>query len=290
MPYMTGSCPGRGRQQEDADVYQPRPAPSAATPVVVLVHGGSFFKGDRELIRYRIISAALARLGWTAGTVDYCLPPFGTAGFGVEQADADRTVRWVGANAVRLRVNRGRLAVWGGSAGATLAVGAAEHLDRARHHPVRAAVGWSGIYDMRGAAGLAVQRRVPLSNYLGCTLTTVSCGPREKQASDVLHVPPAMAPVYLANSTREEMPLTQLTLMSAALAARHVRVRTQVVPGPLHSVDYTDAGFCSVVHFLIRLGIGAIRVACTPPRMPVDPHHPQRHHDAGAAQTPSSTA
>lgn len=102
------------------DVYQPTGDTAAARPVVVWVHGGSFQRGDRGLMRWW--AEELARRGYVTASIDYRLEPADDVhwGRGIMNAleDARAAVRWLRAHATEHRIDASRISMGGISAGA----------------------------------------------------------------------------------------------------------------------------------------------------------------------------
>lgn len=131
VPY--GAAPGRDGKTETllADVYTPAGDSRARRPAIVWVHGGAWSGGSRSHRTLRQLASASARRGYVALSVDYrILHPTGCfvddpqcARIALEvQHDVQAAVRWVRANAARLRVDPSRIAVGGTSVGGTLSL------------------------------------------------------------------------------------------------------------------------------------------------------------------------
>lgn len=263
IAYTTGPCPGRGVEPELADLYQPQGVTSS--PLVILVHGGSFIKGDRVADGFPRVATELASLGWSAASIDYCLPPAGTPGYPTEVSEVREAIGFFSRNALHYGLDPRRIAVWGASAGASLALDSATLLDRGGAHPIVAAVGWSGAYDLGVTPGTPVPVPAIVDNYLGCDAASSGCRATAGAASAIEHIERgATPPMYLANSTAELMPLAQLTAMRSVLEAAGVPVSAQIIPGDRHAMAYTDLAFCPSVSFLERY-LGAVRGVCAVP-------------------------
>ncbi len=120
-----------------ADVYQPADDPAQCRVAVVWVHGGGFTQASRNGPAEQAWGMALAARGYVAVLIDYRLGQ--GEPFGLDQAaepsraevvsnailDAQSALRWVRTAASDLRVDPGRIAIGGTSAGAMTAAGAA---------------------------------------------------------------------------------------------------------------------------------------------------------------------
>jgi len=104
----------RGDRWLQADVYTP--AGRGPFPAVVLVHGGSWKRGNKQ--RMAKIGERLAQRGYLAVSIDYRLAPENR--FPAQLHDCQAAVRWMRTNAERLRLDPARIAGFGYSAGAHL--------------------------------------------------------------------------------------------------------------------------------------------------------------------------
>jgi para-nitrobenzyl esterase len=119
------------------DLYQPAGDTIAKRPALVWVHGGGFTMGDKS--SGRAMATFFAKLGYVAVSINYrLLSPDGCGGnpnptplcqhAALEaQHDAQAAVRWLRANAATYRIDTGRIAMGGASAGAVTSVLAATH-------------------------------------------------------------------------------------------------------------------------------------------------------------------
>jgi len=191
-PLRDQSYAQRGELELLADVH--RPASSVPAPAVILVHGGSWTRGTRG--RMERIARAMAEHGFVAVNIEYRLAP--EHPYPAPLEDVLAAVCWVRRNAGRLRVDPGRIALWGYSAGAHLSALAASRpqalhpLDvRADADPsVQACVLGAGPSDLRRFGDLW-----PIRRFLG---GTPSERPRVVEAaSPVLSVHAKSPPTFL---------------------------------------------------------------------------------------------
>ncbi len=97
------------------DAYLPDGA--GPHPAVVVIHGGSWRSGDK--LQLAIHALAFARAGVAAFSIDYRLAP--RHKWPAQILDCAAAVRWVRANAGKLRVDPERIGAFGYSAGGHLA-------------------------------------------------------------------------------------------------------------------------------------------------------------------------
>ena len=85
-------------------------------PVIVSIHGGGFFYGDKEL--YRFYCMHLAEFGFAVVNFNYRLAP--ESHFPAPLADTMAVMRWISANADQYGLDTSRVFMVGDSAGAQL--------------------------------------------------------------------------------------------------------------------------------------------------------------------------
>jgi acetyl esterase/lipase len=110
------------------DLYQPSGDAVARRPAVIWVHGGGFTAGDKSSGATQ--ATFFARRGFVAASINYRLlsedgcggtpdpPPECEQAALAAQHDAQAAVRWLRANADGYRIDTGRIAMAGSSAGA----------------------------------------------------------------------------------------------------------------------------------------------------------------------------
>ncbi len=258
-----------------ADVYLPQVAGAGATParpMLVMVHGGGWFFGDRH--EYDGVARQAAEHGYIAITFEYDMA---APRWPREMNDVRAAIAWARTQAPQWGGDAGKLATWGTSAGANLAVSVAASGD---HAGVQAAVGWSGPYDLaalpaHAAAAADDYQRVAATAdpfiYLDCLAAL--CPDRYTAASPALSATPDAPPMYLANSQNELVPTAQQNELAATLTRLGVAHEAVVVPGTGHAIAYAGSQTVPTLAWLdTTLGF-----APPPPRAPA----------AGAAQLAS---
>jgi acetyl esterase/lipase len=235
------------------DAYVPD-TPAKRRPAMVLVHGGGWSSGDKFLLDD--VAQRLAALGYVAFSVNYRLAPADPYPAAID--DVQAAVRWMRtpAQVRQYRLDPARIGALGDSAGghlvallATLGSGS-----RARGARVRAAVSWSGIMDVRGVGtpgGAATGVDDAALEFLGCAATDPTCARRERAASPIAQIDKSDAPLFLANSRNELIPLAQATTMDAALRAARVPDQLVILEGDRHT-GYADDVWAATTAFLAR--------------------------------------
>ncbi len=104
------------------DVYRPA-AVTAKTPVLLLLHGGGWVLGDREIYFPTTVARRLAGLGCLVVSSDYRLAP--EAPFPAQVIDCKRAIAWIRGTSFPYGGSRDALVVGGESAGGNVALVAA---------------------------------------------------------------------------------------------------------------------------------------------------------------------
>lgn len=131
----------RGRPLPLIDVYRPPGAQGA--PTAVIVHGGGFVGGSRDMSAVGVLATDLVRRGFVVASVDYCLArPFGPA-LPDQIEDVRQALRFWMSAAAEHGGDPARTALIGMSAGGGLAVLASDAAPFAKF------VGIYGAYDLR---------------------------------------------------------------------------------------------------------------------------------------------
>lgn len=130
-----------------ADIYLPAHADGAS---VVLVHGGGFVFGSREMKPMRYLAARLAASGLAVCAIDYRMV-FRGGRLDEALADVTAAVAFWCQRAPRYGLDAARVSIIGVSAGATLAILAAGQVPQALH---RAACCF-GMYEIGHLRGVA---------------------------------------------------------------------------------------------------------------------------------------
>jgi acetyl esterase/lipase len=217
------------------DLYLPPTASgdTRARPVLLLLHGGAWRKGDKASMAG--LGRTLAERGYAAFAVNYRLAP-GTTYPGQLQ-DLQEAVRWLQRNAGDRRLDMQRLGVWGYSAGghlaALLAVQPASDLP-----PVRVVVAGGAPTDLRAAEAADASS---VRNFLGGSQQELPAV--YEQASPITWVRPGLPPFFLYHGTADTLvPPSQSQNFASALGAAGVPVELVMLPGLDHNGAATDTG------------------------------------------------
>ncbi|MCB1208533.1 MAG: alpha/beta hydrolase [Verrucomicrobiales bacterium] len=105
-----------GDREMQLDLYRPKSA-AQPLPAIVCIHGGGWFKGDRNSMTN--LAQALAAKGYVTATISYRLS--GEAKFPAAIQDCKAAVRFLRANAAKFGIQSDAIGVTGLSAGGHLA-------------------------------------------------------------------------------------------------------------------------------------------------------------------------
>jgi gluconolactonase len=107
----------RGSRSLLADLFYPASAPDQGLrPALIVVHGGGWHSGDKT--KFQALSIKLAAKGYLVASIEYRLAD--EAAFPAAIHDCFAAVRYLRANADRLKIDPSRIGAIGGSAGGHL--------------------------------------------------------------------------------------------------------------------------------------------------------------------------
>lgn len=211
---------------------------------VLVIHGGSWRRGDKAAISWRAICQWLASEGFVAASVNYRLAPQWT--FPAQLDDVKDAVRWLREPDVveQYSLDPARIGVLGGSAGGNLAAllgtsgsGALDDLAR-----VSAVVDFSGPAELTtpivASTGADPDFVAVQLEYLGCA----SFDPCDAAAlaSPLTYADATDPPFLVLHSTDEFIPLAQSQELVDGLRAVGVSADFVTVEGSLHSIAMLD--------------------------------------------------
>lgn len=243
---LTGKLPGGVTAREnlayapelELDIY--RFADGQMRPAVLLIHGGGWDSGSRQM--ERSFAKKLAACGYVAVPVSYRL---GVAGrFPAALHDLKTAVRWLRLHAAEHRVGPDRIAVIGMSAGGQLAalLGATNGMaefegevgERVGSSRVQAVVNIDGLVDFTGPELVSQQEASPSApvRFLGGKFSEIP--DTWRAASPVTHVSPHSAPTLFIKSTASTPILPGREAMRDKLRAARVASEIVVIPDTPH--------------------------------------------------------
>jgi acetyl esterase len=239
-PAPVQNAGGNGEEEPTAagpDLKEPDEPLRAA---IVVVHGGSWSRGDKSDIAWRSVCQWFASAGYVAFSVDYRLAP--VHAFPAAIDDIQAAVAWLRGDeqVERFHLDPSRIGAFGGSAGGNLValLGTLGSGDLTTGSRVAAVAELSGPTDLTGLA--VTDDFVPVQRaYLGCG-TEDDC-PAAIAASPFYTIDPSDPPFFVAHSTVEKIPIGQAEIFVAGLRAAGVPTEYVTVEGALHSIAMLDA-------------------------------------------------
>ncbi len=237
------------KQELYLDAYIPSGITSPV-PAVIVVHGGDFIAGSK--CSNNSEAAYMAQNGLAAFTINY---PLATSTFHTYQdvpSDVMTAVSWIRQNDQSFNINSSKIALWGTSAGAAIAMNAAnEAVINNPSSAVEAVAGWSGVYDFitEYYADSSSQPGLMTGayDYLGCNnMTDQKCFQTLLTASPITHVTSSDPPALFATSTDSgqgvghcEVVNPQNTIeMSTAYSTHGVSSTIQTTSVCAHAIAY----------------------------------------------------
>ena len=222
----------------------PRPA-----PVVLWLHGGGWFTGDRrmapDLHRY------FAARGFAMACAEYRLS--GQARFPAQLHDVRAAIRFLRREAGRFGLDPAAIGLWGSSAGGHLAAlaGVCGHRERLPGEPesgpaqVAAVAEGYGPVDLAAVvdgAQVSLGGEPPESRLLGGPPAELP--ELARAASPLTHITPAAPPFQIAHGTADVLvPPRQSELLHEALRAAGVESAVHFLPGFRHGFLNPAADF-----------------------------------------------
>jgi acetyl esterase/lipase len=239
LPYRT-----IGDETLVLDLYLP-PSRHDVRPAIVFVHGGGFVTGHTRMMGaatdFPARLAALAARGYVVASIQYRLAP--RAHFPAQVRDAKAAIAWLREHAGKYGIDPTRIAIWGSSAGGTIAATVGTTCGIAMFEPegsalppdktcVQAVADWFGPVTMDG--------QMLGATYLGC-VTGEPCNERRRSASPASYVKKGAPPFLLLHGDNDKLvPVDQSRQFAAVLRAAGVETNLQIVAGAEHGLKATD--------------------------------------------------
>ena len=248
------------------DLFGPRVPDGELRPVVLLLHGGGWRRGERAHVHS--MARALAGVGLVGAAVDFRLADAPRVTFPAPIADVRCAVRFLRAHGHEHGVDPDRIGVVGFSSGGHMAAMLATAADvdgldapgclaPADVSPdVQSAAAWFAPLDLRRRIGRFTSRP-HVVNLLGADPERAP--DRTALASPITHVGDGDAPMLLVHGTEDStVDLVQSTAMRDALAAAGVPAVYAELPGAGHGFGLLSTeplnrpAICTTVTFLRR--------------------------------------
>ncbi len=242
------------------DIYLPEEG-EGPFPVIMSVHGGAFMGGDKGDIQVVPMLAGLKR-GYAVVSINYRLS--GEAIFPANIQDVKAGIRWIRANAQKYKLDRDKIAAWGGSAGANLSslAGTSAGIKEFENpelgnieqsSALKAVVAWFGPTNfLRMDEQLAETGLEPLDEYkhsgadspeslvLGKKITKIP--ELVMAANPETYITPYMPPFYLQHGTKDSI-VPALQSVYFAFKIEKIAGKEKVVLELLDGAEHADKAF-----------------------------------------------
>jgi acetyl esterase/lipase len=226
------------------DLYLPPPG-NDRHPAIVFVHGGGFVTGHTRMMGaatdFPARLAALAARGYVVASIQYRLAP--RVHFPGQVRDAKAAIAWLRDHAGKYGIDPTRVAIWGSSAGGTIAATVGTTCGIALFEPEDAALppGKTCVQAVADWFGpIAMDGQVLGATYLGC-VTGEPCDERRRSASPATYVKKGAPPFLLLHGDSDKLvPLDQSGQFAGVLRAAGVDTSLEIVAGAEHGLKATD--------------------------------------------------
>jgi acetyl esterase/lipase len=220
---------------QKADLYLPKVPDGKHVPAVLIIHGGGWTRGDKAGAREINIATNLAMNGYVGMSINYLLSKRQETNCPWPQNlyECKTAVRWLRANADRLRINPDRIGVIGSSVGGQLAAMVAVAGAEAKLDPA----GPYGEFSSR--VQCAVVLYGPSENVKdisGWHRSRAQDPELYRVSSPITWVDRGDPPILLLHGTADKVvPVDQSERLAAVLKASGVEHELVLVPGAPHS-------------------------------------------------------
>jgi acetyl esterase/lipase len=207
----------------EGDLFVPKARDRGPYPVVMLVHGGAWNRGDKKTMAKA--GKALAEKGYAAFAVNYRLAP--QFRYPAQLEDMQQALRWLKQNSEKYRLDSSRVAVWGYSAGGHLAALVGVQPITTDLPTLRAIIAGGTPADLRTSDAPSVRDFIGGSRAEKAELY--------KDASPITHVQAGLPAFFLYHGGRDELvEPTQSERFAAALKEEGVPVEFVKIEGKDH--------------------------------------------------------
>jgi acetyl esterase/lipase len=215
------------------DIYRP-PVGTEKRMATIHIHGGGFTAGSKDTLTDRV--SPFAALGYTAIAVQYRLA--GEARWPAQIEDVKAAIRWARANAKSLRIDPGKIAVVGYSAGGHLALFAAATANRAEFEGQSGTPGAGTEVAACCAYYAATQVRQESNGTASVLMPPGSDEAAHRAASPLTYIAKGFPPTVIFHGTADvTIPLESSERLFKQLRDVHVPVEFHAFEGVPHAFD-----------------------------------------------------
>lgn len=223
-----------GHERQKLDLYVPENG-SERMPLILWIHGGAWMGGSKN----HCPPLPWTRKGYVVASMDYRLSQ--DASFPAQIEDCKAALRWLHVHAREYRIDKNRIAAWGGSAGGHLASllgtsGEASEWEKGFHPTsirVQAVIDWYGRADLTRVSTDPAWANSPSALLLGGSGQKFA--ELAKKASPILHVSKDDPPFLIMHGTMDTtVPFRQSLAFARALGTAGVESRLVTLEGAGH--------------------------------------------------------
>ena len=234
------------------DLYLP-PSSGKPMPLLIFIHGGGWHSGSKDGCPAKF----LAEHGYAVASINYRLTP--EAIFPAQIEDCRAALKFLRAEAAKYHLQPDHVGVWGGSAGAHLALllGTAPAVDFSKGPG--APLGKTDeslrvqcVVDMYGPSHFTASQKF-LIKLLGPSASEEEMQAKARWASPMTYVSRENPPMLIQHGDADTtVPLEQSRMLADALKAAGVEVTFTVMPGGRHAGApfFTEENHKTVLEFL----------------------------------------
>jgi acetyl esterase/lipase len=219
-------------ERQKLDLYLPRDK-THLSPLVISIHGGGFSQGDKTMF----VPTFLTNYGYAVASINYRLS--GDAPFPAQILDCNAALKFLRKNAPKFGLDSSRIALFGVSAGGTLAalLGTApgDTASESGTAQVQAVVDWSGITDMAKYYDQDPHRRILIEKLLNGEPSKNQ--DLAKMASAVYFAKKDLPPFLIMHGDQDEVvPVSQSEELYTVLLKAGADVQLHIIRGANHSL------------------------------------------------------
>lgn len=214
-------------------------------PALVYVHGGAFVEGTKQWMRQEAVYYAAQ--GYVGFSIDYRLAPTYTYPAPVD--DAKTAIRFIREHAAEYGVDPARIGMLGSSAGGTIVATIGAEGRGSKGTKVAAVASWSGllaffdIYSADPTRSLSVPNDYIFGDSTADLQGSDDGDPAVADMQEIRAADPALkinsssAPILIANSEDERVPLSWPQIMVGYLDQNDVPYQFETTPGNRHGTQ-----------------------------------------------------
>jgi acetyl esterase/lipase len=198
------------------DIHIPPNSALSDVPVVILIHGGGWYEGDKSNFDGLGIYDTLLNRKYAVVNMNYRLAPMYK--YPAPLDDIDSVIAYLQKNSKELAINAQRICLFGRSAGGHLALQYA--YTRNKNNNIKAVIDFFGITDLTDSQSLAARLDTQIASFIGIAYTSGES--LWKDASPIYHLNDAIPTIIFHGSIDETVYPMQSQRLKDSLDKRNV--------------------------------------------------------------------